>query len=502
MEKLSCIHGERHMNIKKATTLLVFFALMIGTVSGLCIVDTSAATETYQMSEEYKSSKYYEHLGRIELTGDQATDVIAIALSQLGYHEGDGDADLDGMNTAGSRNFVEYNVLYGKLDNQEGNGLSYGYAWCAAFVNWCLRQARVEKTASGTEVSCRRWLADCKDMGIYEAKKDYVPKTADLIFFKDAGSSVTSTHIGIVLYSDENRVYTIEGNASSGSALSTAGHYVCLKSYKLSDSYIVAYASPKYKTDETVLKVDRSGESMSSGLYISKGEMNVYSDKEMSKKTDVLGAYELLTVKERYGDCFKISYEKDGKTCEGYAKATKKAVQISSDGSTESVELIHDAQNEYVTRYAVLPSSEITLPEPDVTSETAGFMGWRVAETGELLQVGDTLGDVDKKMTLVAEWDETLYTVTFADSDGKVLKEIKGYYGDVVEPPEVDSERFEGWGIDNIPAKITENAVYTAVYSENPSTFGCRSSAAFSILPSLLALGLSICFASKKRKIK
>ncbi len=490
------------MKIKKALAATVLFALIITTASGLCTVEISAVTETYQLSEEYKSSKYYEHLGRIELTGDQATDVLAIALSQLGYHEGDGDADLDGMNASGTKNFVEYNVLYGKLDNQEGNGLSYGYAWCAAFVNWCLRQARVEKTASGSEVSCRRWLADCKDMGIYVAKDGYAPKTADLIFFRDADSAVTSTHIGMVLYSDENRVYTIEGNASNGSTLSTAGHYVCLKSYKLSDSYIVAYATPKYKTDETAPRVDYSGTNMSSGLYISKGEMNVYSDEEMSKKIDVLGAYELLTVKERYGDVFKISYQKDGKTCEGYAKAAKKAVQISSDGATVPIEFVHDEKNEYVTRYAVLPSTTITLPDPEITSETAGFVGWELTETGELLQPGDTLSDIDKKTTLVAEWDEALYTVTFADRDGKVLKEIKGYYGTFIEPPEIDDKHFEGWGVDEPPTTITESIVYTAVYSEKSNALGCRSSVTASVLPSILALGLSICFATQKRKFK
>ncbi len=490
------------MKTKKALAVLVLFALMITTASSLCTLGTSAVTETYQVSEEYKSGKYYEHLRRIELTGDQATDVISIALSQLGYHEGDSDADLDGMNFEGTKNFVEYNVLYGKLDNQEGNGLSYGYAWCAAFVNWCLRQARVEKTASGTEVSCRRWLADCKDMGIYVEKDGYAPKTADLIFFKDADSSVTSTHIGIVLYSDENRVYTIEGNASSGSALSIAGHYVCLKSYKLSDSYIVAYASPKYKTDENVLKVDRSGTEMSSGLYISKSEMNVYSDEVSGKKIDELGAYELFTVKERYGDFFKICYKKGGKMCEGYVKAAKKSVQISSDGATEAIELIHDAESEYVTRYAVLPSTSIPLPDPVIASETAGFVGWKATETGELLQAGDTLSDIDKKTTLVAEWDETLYTVTFADADGKVIKEIKGYYGSVIEPPEIDDEYFEGWGVDELPAKITESIVYTAAYSERPSALGCKSTMMVSILPSLLALGLSMCFATQKRKFK
>jgi hypothetical protein len=32
-----------------------------------------------------------------------------IALSQLGHHEGDSDADMDGWNLGGTNNFVEYN---------------------------------------------------------------------------------------------------------------------------------------------------------------------------------------------------------------------------------------------------------------------------------------------------------------------------------------------------------------------------------------------------------
>ena len=482
------------MNVKKAIATLVLFALAFGTLFGLCESNTMAASETYKMSDEYKSSKYYEHFKRVELTGDQATDVLAIALSQLGYHEGNGNGDRDGMNSAGTKNFVEYNVMYGKLDNLEGNGLSYGYAWCASFVNWCLRQAGVDKKASGSEVSCRRWLADCQDMGIYVEKKGYTPKAGDLIFFKDANSAVTSTHIGIVLYSDENRVYTIEGNASNGSALSTNGHYVCLRSYKLSDSYIVAYATPKYKTDDAVSRVDYSGNNMSSGLYISKSEMNVYSDKEMSKKTDVLGAYELLTVKERYGDCFKISYVKDGKECDGYAKAEKKAVQISSDGASVSVDLVHDAENEIYERYSLLPSSEITLQAPQTDRENAGFVGWRVKETGELLQIGDVIRDVDEEMTLVAEWDDTKYTVIFKDADGSVLKEINGFYGEKLDPPAVKDGSFKDWGVDKLPATITESITYTATYSTKSA--GCNATVTLGAQPILIAIPLAL----KKRE--
>jgi hypothetical protein len=48
----------------------------------------SAATPTYEVSKQYEKSKYYQNFKKVPLSGDQATDVVAIALSQLGYREG------------------------------------------------------------------------------------------------------------------------------------------------------------------------------------------------------------------------------------------------------------------------------------------------------------------------------------------------------------------------------------------------------------------------------
>ena len=180
------------------------------------------------MSDQYKASYYYDNFIQTPLSGDQATDVLAIALSQLGYHEGDSDADLGGLSTTGDKDFVEYNVMYGKLDNNQGNGVSYGYYWCASFVNWCLRQAGVSETQSAAaEVSCHRWVEALMKKDMYEpAHRDYIPKSGDLIFFKSDGSSSLSTHIGIVRYSDGQYVYTIEGNTSDSSSLDSNGEYV------------------------------------------------------------------------------------------------------------------------------------------------------------------------------------------------------------------------------------------------------------------------------------
>ena len=197
----------------------------------------SAVKPDYQTSAAYQTSLFYDNLLSLELTGDGRADVLQVALSQLGYHEGNSDKDLDGMNKSGSRNFVEYNVRYGKLDNGEGNGVSYGYMWCAAFVNWCLRQARVDESlVGGMYVSCQSWLAWFKKAGRYQSRASgYEPQPGDLIFFKSNRTQAASNHIGFVVYTENGKVHTVEGNSEE---------VVGFHEYALSDTYIVGYGVP------------------------------------------------------------------------------------------------------------------------------------------------------------------------------------------------------------------------------------------------------------------
>lgn len=241
---------------------LTLFAVLILLA---CSVHAGALTPySYPTSQDYKASVYYKNLTALTPTGNARNDVLAVALSQLGYHEGDSDADFGGKNAAGSRNFVEYNRLAGKLDNNEGNGMSFGYAWCASFVNWCLRQAGVPKTVAGGEVSCSRWIRDfLKPSAVWmpsiSAGGSYTPKPADLIFFRKSGSSSLSTHVGLVLYTDETYVYTVEGN--------TAENAVALDRYALTDPYIVGYGAPRYD-EGAVPTVDYGTGGTVCGIYI------------------------------------------------------------------------------------------------------------------------------------------------------------------------------------------------------------------------------------------
>ena len=96
-------------------------------------------------SADYAASKYYKALQNVVLTGNYRDDVIAVALSQLGYHEGDSEADYGGGNSAGNGDYAEYGRVIGTV----------GRAWCSEFASWCLRHARVpQDIIASSQTAC------------------------------------------------------------------------------------------------------------------------------------------------------------------------------------------------------------------------------------------------------------------------------------------------------------------------------------------------------------
>lgn len=58
--------------------------------------------------------------------GNQREDIVSIAETQVGYHEG----SLEGT-TSGNNNYTRCNVALYKIND------SYNYAWCQSFVSCC-----------------------------------------------------------------------------------------------------------------------------------------------------------------------------------------------------------------------------------------------------------------------------------------------------------------------------------------------------------------------------
>ncbi len=449
---------------KKAFSLL--FVIMI-----LCaaVLPASASIKpnysAYEYGEAYKQSNYYEQLleAKSKLTGDHRYDVILIALSQIGYHEGDSDADMDGWNLDGSNNYVEYNRLFCKLEG------IWGYAWCAAFVSWCQFQAGIPAEIDCSEVSCPRMINEIlKPQDLYRTRESgYTPLIGDLIYFKNSSSGAVSTHVGLVLGIKDGYVYTIEGNANEN---------VGRHKYSLNDSYIVGYGALKYETKEgtdySVFSLE--DDEPKPGKYtVTADTLNVRSS--ASSSATILGTLkhgETIDVTEFKNGWGKIAYDgKDGWVSYSYLRDASLVIYTVSykagDGSFS------------VDQQRKRAGGEITIPEEIPKLEGHTFLGWSTKSKGEVVyKPGDKYtADADQK--LYAVWEADKLKVTFSDYDGTVLAEIECDYGTRVYAPEglvptreSDGEfayEFAGWNA-NLTWYLKRDTIYTATYTSRELT--------------------------------
>lgn len=347
-------------HISKITALILAVCVIIPC---LCVAISSAEYVSAgtkgdtPASESYQRSKYYTYLTDTKLTGDEPTDVIAIALSQLGYKEGNSLDELGGLSSGGG-NFSEYNWNFGDFSS------GYSYHWCAAFVSFCLLQAgchdlntlkdwcRDHPNDSGyiwRELGCEKWRVALKDAGFFKTSiahqstnsqklsesfdPEYTPSAGDLIFFTD-NPYKTASHIGIVLYIENDIVYTIEGNTRAQDGLETDGDGVYIKSYSLFDTKITGFADMPYKTDESVQKIDYSGKTFTAGTYMSRADIAVFETKDAAAAQDattakaILPMYSMLSASEVYDDgIFYIECVIGEGKMTGYIKGAGQTIQ-------------------------------------------------------------------------------------------------------------------------------------------------------------------------------
>lgn len=278
-------------------------AILCTMLALLCALTFSAAaiTPTYSgMTAAFRGSRYYLNLKALTLTGDEATDIVMIAMSQLGYHEGNGPSHCHGESCEGSGNYVEYNYYHGSVD-QLGNGVqTYGYPWCASFVSYCARLAGISCDTLCTSLNCSRWVNHFIGEGEYHSRQSgYIPRQGDLIFFRDKGSSKLSTHVGLVRYECNGLVYTIEGNC---------GDAVRLAAYDLNDTYVIGYASPEYKQNPETA-IDYLLDEYTEGNYIiAAAELPVRSKPGAGLVTFTLRRGDLMHIYECAGGWGRTDY--------------------------------------------------------------------------------------------------------------------------------------------------------------------------------------------------
>ena len=463
----------------KRLTKRALVLLVVALLSVAMALPAAALTPVHTVSKAYRQSVYYQNLKALELTGDQRTDIVLVALSQLGYHEGDSEDELHGMNAEGSKNFAEYNRLHGKYDNGEGNGTSYGYHWCCSFATWCARQAGIDPAVMPSEISCWRLIEKkLTPMGIYHpVTEQYVPRMGDFIFFRgeDALLGAPADHVGIVLYVDGNTVYTIEGNSRYNS--------VAVRSYVLSDNYIVGYASPNYR-EKADVAIDFNARN--TGYQLNDANYAVITDVltvrsaagAQHKALGYLSRNDIVVLREIKGAWGRIDYG---------VQAGWISLQYLQYLPTTASDTPHKAsltfllgEQEILPAQLELIGTALTIPAlPERASTephryTWAAVGWD--SDGDL--VADTFfGDTyvltaDTSMQAIYQKADTLYTIRFYGADGVPIAEQQLPYNAPVTPPDMaefapeDGRIFDGW--DSMMLSVTEDMDYHAIYLPPP----------------------------------
>ena len=221
------------VNAKRIISGLLVLCMCIAILfQGLPAV--KAVSPTYSVSSAYAASSYYSSLQAVELTGNQRDDIINVALSQAGYHEGSYNGDTGGANDGSYSNYTEYNYWY---NNYVNSGMPVGgeYApWCATFVSWCAEQANIPTSIiqRSTAAGCSSYsfnlyfyaggssLNSSSDNNYHFLGYNYTPKKGDLFFTR------SWSHVGLVVDSDGTYVTTVEGNTNDGGSAEGCGVFV------------------------------------------------------------------------------------------------------------------------------------------------------------------------------------------------------------------------------------------------------------------------------------
>lgn len=149
-----------------------------------------------------------------------------------------------------------YKYVREKTGNNDGKevemflrytGLNKGNPWCAAFVSYCLGKANV-KSPLIISASARRFITDQSIPASKVLSGQYKLKGGELVIWQRGNG--WQGHIGITIHQiANNKVYTIEGNTSSGekgSQFDGGGVYERTRMILPTSYFKIIYFTPVY----------------------------------------------------------------------------------------------------------------------------------------------------------------------------------------------------------------------------------------------------------------
>ena len=202
---------------------IVSILLAVCLVAGLCSV---LGIEASAYSTGYPNT----HTN----TGDQRSDMVQIAQTQLGYAEDPG---------------TKYGAWWGELHGQGDKCVNN--PWCVYFVHWCLDQAGCTAGYSGLSGESSsllgQYLSGKNGNAAYKFGSGYMPRPGDLIFVGTGKNATAPDHVGLIVSVDGDTIYTVEGNYSD--KVSRSSYSLSTGNRSNSVRTILYFGVPAYAND-------------------------------------------------------------------------------------------------------------------------------------------------------------------------------------------------------------------------------------------------------------
>lgn len=262
------------------------------------------------------------------------SNLTKIAIEELGYLEKKSNKDLNHKTkNAGKNNYTKYNAVFGVN----------GCYWCAYFICWLFYTLCGNSKADAKKMLCGALSGACETLrqAFIKQKRYYTknPKAGDLVFFKGTRHA-GANHIALVTKVTKSKIYTIEGNTSTGKGVVDNGGGVAEKNYTLTYSKILGYGRPKY--DEETEKNHDDSQSATPSITIKDPDVvvvskpDIYYKKYTGKSTKVDEVLKVIGVPAKYRGNVKnreaIAFKNGIINYKGTANQNLKIVNLAKKG--------------------------------------------------------------------------------------------------------------------------------------------------------------------------
>lgn len=251
--------GLKSLYNKFLAAALIFFIPMLTDLSIGILPDDFSLSACWETAKVMRESSNATKVRHVSLKDGELSKVLQ---DPSAYEQGDPSSGGSGSGTVsgeGAQRIISAALgQIGVSESNNGNHIFNAYSnladsqpWCAAFVTWCAGQAGyLDKGIMPRFVGCTSGFRSFKAMNaeIHYERSGYTPRAGDIVFFSWTGVDNDLDHVGIVLSSDANYVYTVEGNTTcEGEAASKCGGRDGVsKKSRPRNSTVRVYVTPKY----------------------------------------------------------------------------------------------------------------------------------------------------------------------------------------------------------------------------------------------------------------